>query len=1018
MITNIKLEKCVPNTIKFYKTSYSAEDITDQLANPILNCERLDEVLDTSQIVLYNGYENSITPFTRFIITLTDRDKDGNIEDHYIYRYCLKDTVSNAVMGKNPVYRHTITLIEITKLLERTPVDNLCFTNYLDKNYGYDNEIEYITEEESGSGVFGNFSWQNTDYANGSGRFKGPYQPIGTTINTNVLLKVTAKTLVQTAAIGFHTETYNVPRTDYVVYTPSGKMERLTNVSSYTYKELGTYTFKQLYYRNEIGPVYNYYVYDARKVVSWSVKVIEDESKMPKRYTIEDVIDRLLRVCQLRRQGIDDQRFRLDDSLRSYLRTIQSPEFAFTQCTLFEALSTIGSYIHAIPRLVPTISYVDEYDDQGNFIRRKIDNYNYWDTITFTFLGGNDKYNNDIYSLYDAEMDGDEYTKSYVSYVQNATQTNYASNVSVVEPFINGYIATKTESGNFIIENDSVVIKLSQPIQTILEVKAVASDGIAYDITNYVYESAMYNTLPTYSADNPTSTRTKTYALCYKKGGNTITSLSYAPPDEALFDGMVKTTAIRYILLEKTNAVPEKLKDICVQVKYIPIRNFKLKHYKSIVLDEPEEMSLYYNQQANAIDIESFGENIKGALMKTGNLTVAETQYFNDFCDLPQMGQVSNDNYYAFAINEEIRVHAPIKATVQWSKDWNKMNEFVGVKKTVRQYEVSEEESANRNPDYQEFCIVSTEIDVQDTYGIADEKIMATIKGQISHLGFATNNLISQIIAKLSNSTTVEYKQVSYVIAETTAINDDNTETVNHFLLPVSCFPAGNAVVLTFKTDDNFSAGTYSKYINGSRNAEHYVEYGNALGRFKYMALAFGYNNPIPDGFKDFASIKSNGQMLYKFDISSMDDLNADDILVDYRQNPFNVEKDSREAISFTAQLNFVSNKNNIILGKGLAHTMPMVGDVSTGYRFGIFTKKPSKFKSDIDINTFIEHEMPAISAIEDLKTITINSCEALTKGVGYGIIDAENRLCVYVDKVIYPHKFTQPIYLQFRGYR
>ena len=86
--------------------------------------------------------------------------------------------------------------------------------------------------------------------------------------------------------------------------------------------------------------------------------------------------------------------------------------------------------------------------------------------------------------------------------------------------------------------------------------------------------------------------------------------------------------------------------------------------------------------------------------MKTGNAIVAKTQYFENYIDTPKKGQVLNDKYFAFAINKEIRTFAPVKATTQWSKDFNKMNDFVGVKKTVRQFEISEEDFAQTVMDY------------------------------------------------------------------------------------------------------------------------------------------------------------------------------------------------------------------------------------------------------------------------------------------------------------------------------
>ena len=1150
MISRIKLEECIPSHNRFYKTTYSTKDITTQMAMPFLDCQRLDEVLDTSQMILYNDNPDPIKPFTRYIITVTDQEEDGTTNDNYIYRYCESDTVTNVVRGDEPVYKHIVNLIEITKLLERVPVDNLCFTNYLDEKYGYENELEVDIDESksSGGGIFSYFDISSYDVIS-ENKPRGPYQVVGTTINPKIDIVVTAKTKEQIGFV-FYDSYYKVPFVAYKVTTPSGKVINLMNATSFTYDEIGTYTFEQRFFIDEVkwDWLIHYLVKDADITVYWKVRVVEADAKLPTRYTIEEVIDRVLRVYNLRRSGIDSPRFKLDSQLRTYLGSVLSPEFAFTQSTLLDVLTQIGGYIHAIPKLIPSTTVIGSYNEKGEYEGAKVDNYTKWDTISFTFLGQDEKFNNDNYSIYDASHSADDYAKSFVTNVQNATQTNYINNVSIIEPFINGYISPRTESGTFRVSNDEAVIKLSQPIQTILQVLAIDGSGVAHDITGSVKESASYALLKSYTKKDDYTTKSKNFALTYKKGGNTISALAYKTPKEQYGDAYTEKEAIKAIMGIRTSAVQNTIRDMCFQVKYIPIRNFKVRHYKSVCGNEPEDICLYYNQQSNAVDIESYGENIKGALMKTGNAMVAETQYFENYSQAPRMGQVSNDGYYVFAVNKEMSVGVPIKSTAQWSKDFNKMNDFIGVKKTVRQYEISEEESIERNVDYQEFCVVDTQLDIEGKYNMDDEEMVQVIRNRLDVLGFPTTNLLNQVLSKLSNKTPQDgFKPISYVIAKTFSIlkapeqgeieivprdenapegyvpfrfydaynniiavyyadpNGDNyisfdcdfdendkeiycgvsgfegssfyygnfsesailqanfqrsgyklvgfnvvgaenvvqgmvetelvlidgeknffpiyeyvDETVDNpyqeeshqFLLPVSCFPYGNSVVLSFKATDNFSVGSYVNDLQGTYGEELLIEYSNTVGRFTTMELIFGSNNPIPGGFNSINNIINNGKKLYQFNST----INEKDVLVDYRDNQFIVEKDSRESISLTCQLNFIAGNNKILIGKGLAHSMPMVGDTSTNYRFVIFQSKPKKFNSDIEYGTYSIQDMPSIELIEKYKTICYLPVVALTNGVGYGIIDADNRLCVFVDQPIKAGNETMPIYLQFRG--
>ena len=142
MITNIQLEKVVvANGVLFSKT-YTPIDITSQLEMPILDTAQLNNVLDTTQITLINKDKRPLKPFTRMVLRLTDTT-DGSSETEHIYRLVENDVVTNVVMGNKPLYRHSISLIEITKQLERVAVDNLTFTNYLDDNYGSGNALAY-----------------------------------------------------------------------------------------------------------------------------------------------------------------------------------------------------------------------------------------------------------------------------------------------------------------------------------------------------------------------------------------------------------------------------------------------------------------------------------------------------------------------------------------------------------------------------------------------------------------------------------------------------------------------------------------------------------------------------------------------------------------------------------------------------------------------------------------------------------------------------------------------------------
>lgn len=1091
MVTNIKVEKIVVSSGVLGTRVYTPIDITSRVEMPILDTSQLDSVLDTTVLSYLSTISEPLKPLSRIKITITDT-KNETTNTEYIYRLVENDLVENVVQGAKPIYRHTLSLIEITKQLERVIVDNLTFTNYLEDNYGTNNVIKFVSNTYILGGLAGwnNFfvqaHWSKFGYASGSNRFIGPYRMLylsgyekveqGTdgallvvandtpttdedleegetifdpntqikledvtptqqninigdyvkyvdhtadnTISTNINMDIEVKyaTLNFNAWIGWwHYKTLSLK--EFTVSKPDGTSQTLSQNGTFTFTQNGTYTFRQYYcYKNEN----NVTMADAE--FKWSITVVNSLALIPQEYTIKEVIERLLKVCVLRRDGIENQQYKLDENIASILDKKLSPEFNFTQGTLFEALQTIGEYIHAIPRLIPSVVYEYDTDSNGQTITNRND-YTNWDTITFDFLGGNDIYSKNNYSLIQKEHPLDEHANNFLSVVQNATQSNYSGKATVIEPFMGGFVSTRTESATFEISNNDCIFRTQKPIRSLISVK-VYSKGTIKDIKTNIVEKSKYDILYSYTAPGDVYNN-KAFFLYYTKGQKNIYALEYLRPNQNTLDTFVNDHAIRNILkLDESVNLETYIKDLSVQIEYIPFQDFKVKQYRVNYDTKEEDCSLFYNQQSNSVDVESYGESMKGAIMKTGNAKVIKTQYFEHLTDAPHVGVVTRDDYYAFVVNREIVTNTPIKVTTQWSYKYNELNAFTAVKKTIRQYEISEEESVNRNPDYQEFCLVDNDLDVATYIGddvSADLKLY--IKNTLSTLGFATNKMLNLLSNKLSNGNQTN-KQITYAIVKTIGVNRAGAEETHCFLLPVSCFPFGNSIVLHFATDDNYSAATYAenpsnvndKATNSlSLNSyciEEFIKYSNEFGRFDKLAVIYGSDNPITD-FDN--NIVANSKHLYKVDENK---INANSTLINYFTNPFNIDKDSREKIGLTVQLNFITSPTNqSIIGKALNFSLPIVGDAKTTYKMATFTKRPNKFEDVVEANTYQIIGNPSVTVNNDYKYIKIEPITALTKSIGYGIIDNNNRLVAYFDQELNVGSQSKPIYFMFRKY-
>ncbi|MBQ3597469.1 MAG: hypothetical protein II988_06650 [Clostridia bacterium] len=959
----------------------------------------------------------------------------------------------------------------------------------------YGNALETVVETVEHITITGFFPQYVTTkgYTSDSERILGPYvlltedssssSGFSKTISTNIKLNVvgTYAGSITDEILG-GTSDCSLSLSSFTVTQPDGSIVSLSTDGQFKYTQEGVHTFTQ---------TYEYYVKNTeldilffepafRMTYTWEVRAIVDESSKPRKYNLEEVIDRVLSVYETRREGLDNQRFVLDDSLRPYLRSIEAPEFSLSQGTLFEALQQIGQYIHAIPRLRPKIiqnqkEYVlakNVAGDEFLAIRLVDDDWSDWSVITFDFLGygKNEEYKGSNYSLIDFEQPSEEYATDLLSNVQNATATNYDGVITVTEPFENGFLSTRTDSTNFEISDKECIIRTRLPIRSIVKVEAKYGNLSEQDITAFVVESAIYNLKKEYNI--ALGSEAKWLHLYYTEGQKNIYGLTLVKPTQVDIENFTVKEAIKNLLGLENSAL---LKDIIVRVTYIPFVNFKAKQYKTLIKQNEEKSTLFFNQQAHEVDVDAYGKNMNATLLKTGNVKLGKTQYFDKISSIPRIGQWHTSGYFAFLVNREINFNAPIKVSTAWSKYYNEMYANVAIKSNYRQYEISEKESTDRNLYLPEFCVVDINLDIEHFYDSENYAYYQEyIEKQLANVGFGTDITLSQVAAKLSNlepgssnggssggsggvvpfwggiddgnsgsnttnAVSVVLKKISAVLCKIEGICADmlsenyGKKETYYCVCPVACFPFGNSIVAYFSFDDNYSAGTTSVYATSSYNEEQYIRYSNSFGRFDKMSLVYA-NTFTSGGLNATAFAKE----LYKGENAQ-----ADGVFANF--NNCIVNKDSRECISVTAQLNFVTPNKNVHIGPALSATLPMVGDFSTKYNYVIFKNKQNNL-ADKAQGEFIYLNMPNVGYTSKTKHICISENSASNYygtssgsssgsvgpfvwieednsekplgdkvGEGYGIITEDGRICIYVEGTVYQNSLLPAIYLMFR---
>ena len=1032
---------------------YDIVDITSTVQQPISAVERTDTALDTGNITILNKDKEPLKPFTRIKIDYTEV---AGVLAQTTTQYWLVENDKVDITKYNEdsnkrVYKHQVALIEPTKWLERFDVDNTTITNmlmFLYQEKGVASDYTNFSRSEEGT-----FFWNDTYLPETSsivsqkeiGHF---YQYVSNRTNT-IDTSAKMQTVIRFWTGPFHKD-IAAQETAFSVTYPDGT-EHALQLSKQTLTlgegaQYGTYRFKQTYYASRLNMWWRIYY-------TWDVTLLEYTTyvdKLPKRYTIEDVVDKVLaKVTRENSVCLQSQAplFSLDQSQREQLRSFTAPEFTFTQNTLFGVLAEIGTSIHAIPRLQIT-------DSAG------LD----WSTIHFDFLGFQEEAQNpsQVQINYEKTQKSENYTTAFVSNVQNAFVSSTSAYITITEPYTDGYISTRTESADYEVNNNSACIKVSRPIQRIVELMCYVyngSYGIELDISKYCLEKTNFALLQDYELD----AQAQYYAqgkkdgnLYFSRGDNVIRNLDYISPASIYVSNDAfsnnKLPAIKNIMVmamqmtgyysatEAYDFIKNiKLKDFCFRIKYVPYLNLKVKQFRDVIEDEMETATLFFNQNGQQVDINAFGERIKAAL----NMTANQEPTISYLTRLPFVRIAQNQfkifdktigQFIPYEVHREISTKNTLTSII-YSKDFNKWNEYDAIKKNFREWEISEKECIEQNPIYNQFCIIGDEADFDNIEILQqDDPNYDTVKTSLQEYATSLNSkegfiqaaasIMNALFGTSNINLTIEWMIAKFSGQEWNGVDQKYDTVTQTVLFPTTAFALGNAVVINVATKDNYSAGTTSEefdvaLVSQNVNLEKDIPYGTKYGKVDTMQICLGHGNI---GSTAVVDIVPKAQKLYLIDSS----INPQTIgVVRMWGDPLVINKDSRQKVNLTIQLNFVSEKDYIWISSMMPQHCGFTGQTNTALRLAFFNTKPSRFfNSEMDmviVNsnlTISPYNITTYGLNLATPTYKINfgsTHQASADYVGWGLIDTNNNVILYYNKAIKSGEIPQTLYFQFR---
>ena len=792
--------------------------------------DTLDESLASGSMVIPLHTKN--TPYERF--------SQVNIDGMLFV--IAEDNVRLLRKGSNKLYRHEISLIEPTKILQKRVLPNLTVTqpqgaiadyvfttnrvnpaNFTDGGYLVDNTQTTIpliqTSESKDETILINRFLKNTneyeiyiDYTieNRQEDTTGQGQ-ITPSPDAEIEFEVYygATKIGETKVVyieGQPLRPFNIfSPTNPIVhfggfkldYTPSVIDQAITIKA----KTLGSFillTDDELY------------------ITSLSLTITQSETVDDNLY-LDDVVDKLLSFYP---------EFTLADATRAKIAKIQSPEFTFQNYTLYDALKEVANYATAI-------AYLGDQD---------------FTTIHFYFYD----------QVYEQTFDfAEQQQVEYLDGLADGLELNAANVIrdenelyAIHEPDTKGWLSVRSstdERGEQVIDSQAS-IELQHPIYRAIKVlvrglaftmKDESNQDVNFaateewDITEYVVEQQKYNTFTSQANLNSRGNfQNKSNSLYYRQGDDKIYGLGYigtlppawflqTPPNYAIWEAILNKAAKENPTYTFTtdylvNLNNVSIHDLQFQVKHIPYSDVRLTVYKQ---NNRGKNIVYFNEQAPLNDMELLGRIAQENAQRTGNKTIRYEglTYNNRFALGSKRGDEVLVNY---TISKTPKIN---KFVAEYAVGYANISDYVGINSQYRQFEVPTDTIVNRRDKLTQFFDLS-----------AAQQPPAVLVPE--YLETDNNNLFLSMFGNFQTTPGGIRPTYAKVILDE---NDTVESTIDSFRM-------GHTLGLAINMYDNFSAGTKKvdqQIWDGTENLDIKVQedsrYTDLLGRFTQAEIQF-----------------------------------------------------------------------------------------------------------------------------------------------------------------------------------
>lgn len=987
---------------------------------PIMDKSTLDETHDESQIFLScSPIDEPFKPFTRFIINIEEKDDNGNIVDaDTLYRVVISDEIEQVRFGNKKLYNHDIRLAEATKELERYIVDNLSFTNAWNKafqvNYGgayitnvvlhdawYNKNVTVAMTNNNIVYYINMFSGYDTRDALRINEFPFPEQivpiestwiakllyenntannyefshsmPTSVLQNNSITIPSLNVTNIENRKICYiadgltkydcYLQFRNIIG-DIKLIDPNGVETSVTPNQIISLTTLGRYRIRYTITRQErtrrLERVRRLNIVLHDDYFGWYnalTTTLEFETfcvqsgQQTNKLSVYDILSKLIQTTPTRFANDTNIKFSLyedgtEKSIFNRYANVESPELIITNKNLWEALKEIGGLINAIPYL-----HIQ-------------DRYN-WNVIDFMPLSSEEQESDSVETDYcnsTSYYDSENYTSAYDMSIDNMINP-----VSTYEGYISegGYQISKSiRSEEVEISETSMCIQTDYPIYKIDSLKYVnyTFTPSQYELINNVLEEALYNTLV-----SNTENSGKAVNLYYTQGKPNIYGLQYKVSKNTYSAAQTKV-AIKSIIKTITQHDVEGADLLSGKfiVKYVPYLNARVRIYKPNAPKLKIDTAMFQNQSANVVDARALGRKMVANIGRVGNLGYTDSVKSYHLANIPLKGQRSHDGYFIGTVTTEYDRHH-LLCSIQYTKDYQKISDYINISNLQRYFEVSEKQSIERFINTHMFYIFGDPVaEINKENGLNQSS-------EYPNVNYLASLFVDQGYNRKINASIL------------TAISEENNEefVCSKVYLNSNAIAIGNTINIITDYKDNYGAGNQAvEYTDNGTQAfmNRAIPYSDTYGKIKHIFVQNITDSNISyDSATNKPALEANINRLAKSlpaitaidsdlkptgeDYINISDSYQDDNLPTFSnigcRQDINVFKDSREVIHINQQHHFLVNDPKIIIGSAFVEQCRYIQENQMECRLVFLSDKIDPYEFNIKNEDIISLETP-----------------------------------------------------------